>query len=61
MKMAEIKRKAGDLGVTAGTLRKGDLIRAIQLAEGNSACYGMSRGHCSQEDCCWRKDCLALG
>ncbi|MDA8433331.1 MAG: 2Fe-2S iron-sulfur cluster-binding protein, partial [Nitrospiraceae bacterium] len=35
------------------------LVRAIQRAEGNFDCFGSARsGHCSQDDCLWRQDCL---
>lgn len=60
MKVNEIREKARALGI-GGTarLRKGDLIRRIQRAEGNFDCFGSAgRFHCPQADCCWRADCL---
>lgn len=58
MKMADIKEKAKMLGIKPGKMKKEDLIRAIQEEEGNFPCFGSAMRHCSQEDCCWRDDCL---
>ena len=41
-------------------MKKEDLIRAIQEKEGNFPCFGSAMEHCSQEDCCWREDCLFM-
>ena len=60
MKMLDIKAKAKDLGIRSGKMKKEDLIRAIQEEEGNFPCFGSAMGHCSQEDCCWREDCLPM-
>ena len=60
MKMHDIKAKAKDLGLRPGKMKKEELIRAIQENEGNSPCFGSAPEHCSQEDCCWREDCLPL-
>ncbi len=38
-------------------LRKIDLIREIQTAEGHDPCFGNIPG-CGQEDCLFREDCL---
>lgn len=60
MNLKEIKEIARQMGIQAGKLKKDDLIRAIQRAEGNFACFGTAfSGECSQYDCLWRKDCLA--
>ena len=38
---------------------KDNIIRAIQRAEGNDACFGTDKvGQCKQRDCLWREDCL---
>ncbi|HIJ89680.1 MAG: hypothetical protein OEV89_02355 [Desulfobulbaceae bacterium] len=58
MKMLDIKTKAKDLGIKPGKLKKEDLIRAIQEKEGNFPCFGSAIENCTQEDCCWREDCL---
>ena len=58
MNMEEIRRRARDVGVKPRRLRKADLIRAIQRAEGNFDCFGSASTWCDRLDCCWRKDCL---
>lgn len=41
------------------SLNKAELIRKIQLSEGNFDCYAKAgQGHCDQDECLWRKDCL---
>jgi len=60
MSMADIKEKAKNLGINAGNLKKTELVRAIQGAEGNSTCYGTSNGTCQWVACCWRSDCLKI-
>jgi hypothetical protein len=58
MTMDEIKAIAKNLGIKTGKMKKGELIRAIQIAEGNSACFPMSAGQpCDQAECLWRADC----
>ena len=40
-------------------MNKGDMIRAIQIAEGSRDCFGnFWRFECLENDCCWREDCL---
>jgi hypothetical protein len=59
MTLKEIREIAKQKGVKAGKLKKDELVRAIQLAEGNFDCFGTAcSGECSQEDCFWRSDCL---
>ncbi len=59
MSMPEIKTKAKALGLTPpGNIRKPELIHAIQMAEGNTPCYGKSNGRCVHTDCCFLQDCL---
>ena len=60
MKMTDIKEKAKALGIKPGKMKKEDLIHAIQEEEGNFPCFGSASGHCSQEDCSWREDCLPM-
>jgi hypothetical protein len=56
--VAEIAKKRE---VKLGKLKKTDLIRAIQLQEGNFDCFGKATtGECDQLKCCWRSDCLTL-
>jgi hypothetical protein len=56
--MADIKVKAKGLGIDGGKLKKTELIRAIQKAEGCTPCYGRSNGNCPWMQCCWRADCF---
>ncbi len=59
MLVKEIKKIAVDRGVTAGTLKKVDLILAIQEAEGNTACFKTPIAKkCNEEGCLWREDCI---
>jgi len=58
MNMADIRRKAKELRLKVQGLKKTDLIRAIQTAEGNAACFMTGRETCDQVACCWREDCI---
>lgn len=60
MKLQEIKDIAAARGVKPGKAKKADLIRMIQLAEGNHACYASEiASSCGLDDCLWRTDCAA--
>lgn len=60
MKMQEIKKKAMTMGITAGKMKKAELIRAIQSGEGNSPCFQTGASDtCGQSDCCWHDDCMS--
>ena len=48
-------------GIKPGRLKKQDLVRAIQLGEGNLPCFQSAVESCDQQDCCWRSDCLPKG
>jgi hypothetical protein len=57
MNVTEIHAKARQMGVkNYSRLNKADLIRAIQVAEGNSPCY-QKIYDCRVDDCLWRRDC----
>lgn len=58
MKLSEVREIATQLGLELGRMKKSELIRSIQTAEGNFACYntGMVRV-CGQKCCLWRTDC----
>ncbi len=59
MKMQDIKKMATTKGVSAGKMKKTELIRAIQSAEGNSPCFQANASDtCGQRDCCWHDDCM---
>ncbi len=58
MKMQDVKEVAKNRGIKAGTMKKGELVRAIQAGEGNEACYETGQAaECGQDDCLWRDDC----
>jgi hypothetical protein len=57
MNVKEIRDKARSLGIKNYTkLKKADLIKAIQVTEGNAPCY-QEIIDCRQDDCCWMGDC----
>jgi len=58
MTVKELRAIAQDMGIRTKNLRKTELIRAIQLAEGNFDCFGRADGYCDQLNCLFRKDCL---
>ena len=58
MTMAEIGKKAISLGIQPGQMNKAELIHSIQKAEGNTSCFGISKGQCLYTDCCFMADCL---
>lgn len=59
MLVKEIRDIAADRGVIPGKLKKADLIRAIQEAEGNNTCFkGDTAETCPEEGCLWRVDCV---
>jgi hypothetical protein len=59
MTVKEIKVIAKRMGLQAGKMKKANLIRTIQAAEGNNSCFqtGVMES-CGQENCCWRSDCM---
>ena len=59
MNMQEIRGIAKGLGLKTSRTTKVNLVRSIQLTEGNFDCFGTAReGVCDQSGCLWRKDCL---
>lgn len=58
MRLEEIKEIAKQHDIKVGKLRKADLIKAIQVAEGNDACFASGQAsECGQHSCLWRDDC----
>lgn len=58
MKLDEIKEMAKQHNIKAGKMKKGDLVRAIQQAENNDACFEAGQADtCGQDACLWREDC----
>lgn len=61
MKIQDIRAIARQLHIKPNGQPKTDLIRTIQLREGNFDCYGSaSNGECDQSGCLWRNDCMAF-
>ena len=60
MTVRELQKMAKRLGIKAVTLRKADMIKAIQKAEGSFDCFGTAVGYCDQVNCLFRKDCLGI-
>jgi len=59
MTLKQTKDMAKSLGVKTGNMKKENIIRAIQRAEGNFDCFGSAySGDCDQANCLWRSDCL---
>lgn len=58
MKLDAIKEMAREQNIKVGKLKKAELVRAIQQAEGNEACFESGRAsECGQPSCLWRDDC----
>jgi hypothetical protein len=58
VKMPEIKQIAAEKGIKAGKMKKVELVRAIQAAEGNYDCFATDRiEDCPEAGCYWREDC----
>lgn len=59
MKIETIKEIAKSKGVSniSKLKKKEEIIRAIQLAEGNADCF-LRIPDCGIEDCAWREDCI---
>lgn len=58
MKLDEIKEIARQHNIKAGKMKKAELVRAIQAAENNEACFDTGKAAaCGQDDCLWRADC----
>jgi hypothetical protein len=61
MKLEDVRGIARACGITPSNQLKTELIRTIQLKEGNFDCYATaSAGECDQPGCLWRKDCFEV-
>jgi hypothetical protein len=60
LSIIEVKNLGKKLGVALDKkAKKGEWIKAIQVAEGNDPCFATRDPNtCGQEACCWRPDCL---
>jgi len=58
MKVQEIKEMAQRMEIVTGKLKKSELIRVIQRAEGNCDCFDSGQAaQCGQQGCLWAADC----
>jgi hypothetical protein len=61
MKIDQVRSIAKAHNVKPDHLSKSELIRTIQIEEGNFDCFGSAYdGECDQGGCIWRKDCFAI-
>ncbi|MGQ9920624.1 MAG: Rho termination factor N-terminal domain-containing protein [Desulfobacca sp.] len=57
MTVREIRMLARKRGLkNYGRLKKAELIRALQVQEGNAPCFQVIAA-CGEEGCLWRTDC----
>jgi hypothetical protein len=58
MKLEEIKSIAQLYSIKAGKMKKSELVKAIQQAEGNEQCFEAGKSaSCGQNGCSWREIC----
>lgn len=58
MKLSELKELAAQRGLKTDKLKKAEIIRAIQGAEGNATCFDTGAvAECGQINCLWKEDC----
>ena len=61
MNMQEIRGIAKNFGIKTSRMTKANLIRTIQLSEGNFDCFASAvDGECDQSGCIWREDCFTM-
>jgi hypothetical protein len=59
MKLEEVRNIAKARGIHPGKIPKVELIKALQVSEGNFACFSTAyAGECDQGGCLWRTDCF---
>lgn len=59
MKLEEIRSIAKSHNINARKLSKTELIKYIQIGEGNFDCFATAyEGMCDQVNCLWREDCF---
>lgn len=60
MNLTQVKDIAKSKGINIGKMKKAEIIKTIQKAEGNFDCFGTAtNGYCDQYRCLWRADCLS--
>lgn len=57
-KYEQVKTIAQQHGIKTARVKKSDLVRAIQNAEGNEQCFDAGKSTtCGQSGCSWREIC----
>jgi hypothetical protein len=60
MNMQEVRELAKEFGIKTSRVNKVDLIKTIQVSEGNFSCFSSAvDGICDQRGCIWREDCFS--
>ena len=60
MNMQEIRSVAKNFDIKTSGMKKAELIKTIQLSEGNFSCFASAvDGVCDQMKCVWRDDCFS--
>lgn len=61
MRIEDIQTKAYCMGINSHNKNKLELIREIQIKEGNRPCYATGFWwQCPYNNCLWREDCCGL-
>lgn len=61
MSMEMVRDIARRRGLTLGKMKKTEMIKNIQRAEGNFDCFGTAvSGYCDQQNCLWLATCLHM-
>jgi len=60
MKINDVRKMAKGMNINTYGMKKERIIRAIQQAEKNMACFATERvAICNEDKCLWRDDCLS--
>jgi hypothetical protein len=57
MHINAIRKIAKKMNIDPRSMDKKELIRSIQIKEGNFPCFKTDPSFCDEYDCCWRTDC----
>ena len=60
MLINEVRKIAKEYGIKTSRAKKAEMIKMIQVNEGNFDCFSSAtNGFCDQDSCLWRDDCLS--
>jgi len=60
MKINDVRKMAKGMNINTYRMKKKKIIRSIQQAENNMACFATERvATCNEDKCLWRDDCLS--